>query len=186
MNLKIGVVIGSNRPGRNGIKVANWFKQETSKRDDLDFEFVDLAELNLPFLDEADFPANQNYEHEHTKNWSKKVAEWDAVIFITPEYNRGIPAVLKNAIDYLYVEWNKKPMGIVSYGSALGYRSAADLHIIAPELQMVAIREQVAINIWQHLNDKGEFVANDQLNEKVTSTLDQLKWWAEVLKKARD
>ena len=185
MSLTIGVVIGSNRPGRNAAKIASWFKEQTSVRNDMSFEFVDLAELNLPFMDEADFPASQNYEHDHTKKWSKIVSACDGVIFITPEYNRGIPAVLKNAIDYLYNEWVKKPMGIVSYGSALGYRSAADLHIIAPELQMVAIREQVAINIWQHLNEKGEFVADEHLAKKATAMLDQLKWWAELLQTAR-
>lgn len=186
MSLKIGVIIGSNRPGRNSIKVADWFKQQTDKRDDMEFDFVDLAELNLPFMDEADFPASQNYEHDHTKKWSAQVKTWDGVIFITPEYNRGIPAILKNAIDYLYNEWVKKPMAIVSYGSALGYRSAADLHIIAPELQMVAIREQVAINIWQHLDDKGNFVGDEQLDKKSMQMLDQLKWWAEVMKDARN
>jgi len=186
MSLKIGVIIGSNRPGRNAIKVAEWFKEQTDKYESMDFDFVDLAELDLPFMNEPDYPSAENYQFDYTKSWSKQVKSWDGVIIITPEYNRGIPAVLKNAIDYLYNEWNKKPLGLVSYGSALGYRSSADLHIIAVELQMAAIREQVAINIWQHLNEKGEFVGDEHIEKKAVTMLDQLKWWAEALRTARE
>ncbi len=111
----IAIILGSTRPGRNGEAVARWVNDLAQKRDDAEFELVDLADYNLPLLDEAYPPSMGQYQHDHTKRWAQKIAEFDGFVFVTAEYNRGIPAALKNAIDYLYAEWNNKAAGFVSY-----------------------------------------------------------------------
>lgn len=116
---KIGIIIGSTRPGRNAEAVAKWVHELASKRTDAEFELIDLVDYNLPVLDEPYPAVFQNYTHEHTKKWSKKIAEMDGFIFVTPEYNHAVGGALKNAIDFLNVEWNNKAVGFVSYGSAM-------------------------------------------------------------------
>jgi NAD(P)H-dependent FMN reductase len=119
--LKIGIILGSTRPGRNGEAVARWVYDTARERsNEAEFEYVDIKDYNLPLLDEPIPPSQAKYSKEHTKAWSAKINSFDAYIFITPEYNHGIPGALKNAIDFLYHEWNNKAAGFVSYGSAGG------------------------------------------------------------------
>src|SRR5258707_1204930 len=114
---KVGIILGSTRPGRNGEAVAKWVYDIASRRGDAEFELVDLLDYNLPHLDEAIPPSQGQYANEHTKQWAAKIAEFDAFIFVTPEYNHSTSGALKNAIDFLYAEWNNKAAGFVSYGS---------------------------------------------------------------------
>src|SRR5690606_7152837 len=120
----------STRPGRNNEAVANWVYEIAKKRRDAQFELVDIAAYNLPLLDEAAPPSMGNYEHAHTKAWAEKIASFDAFVFVTPEYNHGPSAALKNAIDYLFKEWNNKAAGFVSYGSAGGARAVEHLRLV--------------------------------------------------------
>src|SRR3954466_1851448 len=113
---KLQVIIASTRPGRVGLPVGRWFHDRAVKHGGFDVELVDLAEVNLPFMDEPHHPRLGRYEHQHTKDWSARIASGDAFVFVLPEYNYGITAPLKNAIDYLNREWAHKPVGLVSYG----------------------------------------------------------------------
>jgi NAD(P)H-dependent FMN reductase len=127
--LKIGVIVGSTRPGRKSIDVANWVAKDAPG-----FEIVDLAEWNLPFLDEPVPAAYGGYQHEHTKRWSQHIEQFDCFVFVTPEYNASIPAVLKNAIDFLGKEWANKSFAVVSYGGGGGARASSHLQQILANL----------------------------------------------------
>ena len=116
MSKKIAVIIGSSRPGRIGANITHWVVANLPKNDDITYEVIDLAEQNLPMFDEAMPPMMMQYQNEHTKQWSAKISEYSGFVFVTPEYNAGYPAVLKNAIDYLLVEWKAGVVTIVSYG----------------------------------------------------------------------
>lgn len=154
----IYVILGSTRPNRRGEKVAEWFMEAFGNYEGLNFELIDLADWNLPFLDEPKSPSAGDYQHEHTKKWAKKIDKADGFIIITPEYNHGYPAVLKNALDFLYAEWNGKPVGFVSYGGAAGgVRAVEQLRQVAVELQMHPLRGQVAIPIFSALGEDGNF-----------------------------
>ena len=121
--LKIALILGSTRPGRNGEAVSQWVYEIAKRRSDANFELVDIKDFNLPLLDEPIPPSMGQYSQEHTKTWSAKIDSFDAYIFVTAEYNHGIPGALKNAIDFLFKEWNNKVAGFVSYGSAGGVRA---------------------------------------------------------------
>lgn len=183
--MKIGIVIGSNRPGRNADAVKSWLLERTNQYEgDLEFSFVDLADWNLPLFNEPGFPASGQYEHELTKKWSAEVSQYDGFVFVVPEYNRGAPAVLKNAIDYLYNEWAYKPVAFVGYGSAGGAHSIYGLRVVASELNMVDIRKQVTINVWTAVKD-GEWIAGDAYDNTLNDTLTQLEWWTKALVDAK-
>src|SRR5690242_18263153 len=125
--IKVAIIVGSTRPGRNGEAVANWVYDIANKRDDAEYELVDLRDFPLPHLDEA-LPASLGqYANQHTKDWAAKIGGYDAFVFVTPEYNHSTSAVLKNAIDYLNAEWNNKAAGFVSYGGAGGARAVEHL-----------------------------------------------------------
>src|SRR2546421_5708644 len=125
--LRIAIIIGSTRPGRNGEAVAHWVYEIVQKRRDAEFELVDIKDFNLPLLDEPVPPSLGQYTKEHTKAWAAKIDSFDAYVFVTPEYNHATSGALKNAIDYLYKEWNNKAAGFVGYGSALGARAVEHL-----------------------------------------------------------
>src|SRR5258706_12574672 len=116
--LKIAIILGSTRPGRNGEAVAKWVHEIANKRSDAEFELVDIKDFNLPLLDEPVPPIMGQYSKPHTKAWAAKIDSFDGYVFFTPEYNHGIPGALKNAIDFLFREWNDKAAGFVSYGGA--------------------------------------------------------------------
>lgn len=186
--IKLGIIAGSVRPGRFNIQPATWIYEQAKKHDDLQVELIDLAEVNLPFLDEA-IPASMGkYEKEHTKAWAKRIDAIDAFIFVTPEYNHSYSPVLKNAIDFVFQEWHYKPVGYVSYGSlAGGSRAVEHLRTIAAETKMYDIREQVLIpNYWSGLNEKGEFQFNEHNEHAASDMIKSLTFWGSVMKKARE
>src|SRR5688572_7966133 len=134
--IRIGIIIGSTRPGRVGDQVARWVLEQASARTDAEFELVDLNDFALPHLDEAVPASMGQYANAHTKAWAQKVDSFDGYIFVTPEYNHSTSGALKNAIDFVYAEWNNKAAGLVSYGSAGGTRAAEHLRLILAELQV--------------------------------------------------
>lgn len=182
---KIMVLLGSTRPERQGEKVADWFMGVTKAHKDIEFELVDLKDFKLPLLDEPLPPAAGKYEHEHTKRWAKKVAAYDGYIFITPEYNHGMPAALKNALDFLGKEWALKPIGFIGYGAHLGLRSIEQFRLSIVNLEMVAISSQVEIDLFAQLDENGEFVPSERNKRQAESVIKKIKWWSEVLLLAR-
>src|SRR5689334_23398863 len=130
----IGIILGSTRPNRNGEAVAGWVLDHAKQRGDAQFELVDLRDHPLPHLDEPIPPSMGQYQNEHTKRWADRIASFDGYVIVTPEYNHSTSGVLKNAIDYLYAEWNNKAVGFVSYGSVGGARAAEQLRLISGEL----------------------------------------------------
>ena len=183
--VKIQIIVGSTRPNRIGKGVADWVYAQAQKRDDLEVELVDIADYNLPLLDEP-MPASMgNYAQEHTKKWAAKIAEADGYIFVTPEYNHSVSGALKNAIDYVYAEWNNKAAGIVSYGSTGGVRAAEHLRGILGEIQIADVREHLALFLATDFENYSAFKPNDMHEQKLNKSLDQLVTWAAALKNVR-
>ena len=184
---KILVILGSTRPGRNGKAVADWYMNEAEEFEGLDVEFVDVADLDLPLLDEPYPPAMHKYQHDHTKQWAAKVEEADGFVWITPEYNHSTSAALKNAIDYIGQEWHRKAVALVSYGGGgHGYRAAEHLRQIAAELKMVSIRYQIGMNIFNGTLGEDGSIDESKLDANVHDQLQDLKWWVDTLKAARN
>jgi NAD(P)H-dependent FMN reductase len=184
---KLIVVIASTRPGRVGLPVGQWFFEKATKHAGFEVELVDLAELNLPFLDEPAHPRFQRYEHQHTKDWSARVAGADAFAFVTPEYNFSYPAALKNAIDFLHVEWHYKPVGLVSYGGvAGGTRTQQAIKPVLLALKMVPLHESVMVPmVSEFIDDDGAFVPNEVVDTGATVLLDELLRWSNALSTLR-
>jgi NAD(P)H-dependent FMN reductase len=170
------VLIASTRPGRIGPAFARWFVARAEQHGGFEVEVVDLAEVALPFMDERHHPRLAKYEHEHTKAWSATVSRADAFVFVTPEYNYGYNAVLKNAIDYLHKEWADKPLGFVSYGGvAAGTRSVQQLKQVVTALRMVPVVESVNVPFAaQFLGDDGQVRPNDIMNTSSDAMLTEL------------
>ena len=154
----IQVIIGSTRPGRAGKAIGEWFfKQLDEKKYNATFELVDLADFNLPLLDESNLPAMQKYSQDHTKKWAEKIAQADGYIIVTPEYNHSMPAALKNSIDYLFMEWKYKPMAYVSYGAVGGIRAVEQLINTAVGVSAFPLRDQLHIyEPWAALDEQGD------------------------------
>ncbi len=183
--LRVGIILGSTRPNRNGAAVAQWVLEQAQKRSDAEFELVDIAHFNLPLLDEPTPPSAGQYTKEHTKVWSQKVASFDAYVFVTPEYNHSTSGALKNAIDFLYKEWNNKSAGFVSYGSVGGVRAVEHLRLIMAELQVADVREQVALSLFTDFEHFSTFKPAAMHENKVTAMLDQVIRWGQALKTVR-
>ena len=184
---KIGIITGSTRPGRNSLQVAQWIKGIADKRGDAEYEVVDLAEFNLPMYAEPVSAAySQDYQTPEAIPWSRKIAELDGYVFICPEYNHGVTSALKNAIDYLYVEWNNKAAGIVSYGSSGGVRAAESLRIILAELQVASVRTHPAMSLFTDFVNMSEFKPADLHEGSVTTLLDQVNAWTNALQPLRN
>lgn len=186
MTIKIGVILGSTRPGRNGEAVANWVMQQASTRTAATYELVDLKDYPLPHLDEPAPASFGMYQHEHTKQWAAKISEFDGYVFVTPEYNHSTSGVLKNAIDYLAKEWNNKAAGIVSYGGAGGARAAEHLRLVAGELQLADVRQQVTLFLatdfdWSRGPENVTFTPSDYSAGNLQTQFDQLEAWAAAL-----
>jgi NAD(P)H-dependent FMN reductase len=187
--VKVAVIVGTSRAARFGHKPAQWIADIASQRDDMIVEVVDLRKYPMPFFDEVASNAWTPSQNEVAQRWQKKVAEFDGYIFVSAEYNRGVPAVLKNALDYAYPEWNKKPAAFVGYGSVGAARAIEQLRLIAVELQMAAIRTGVHIQgadfmaVWKGGKDIAEL---SYLRPNATDMLDQLVWWTNALKTARE
>jgi NAD(P)H-dependent FMN reductase len=170
------VVIASTRPGRVGLPVGRWFDSFARAHSDFEVELVDLAELGLPFMDEPNHPRFHDYTHAHTKEWGARVEAADAFAFVMPEYNHGFNAPLKNAIDFLHVEWQHKPVGLVSYGGvAAGTRAAQMLKPVLVGLKMTPLVEAVSIPfVARFIDDDGELQANDVMEQAAEAMLDEL------------
>jgi NAD(P)H-dependent FMN reductase len=178
---RIGIILGSTRPNRNGEQVAQWVYEIASRRADAEFELVDLRDYPLPHLDEPLPPAMGQYQNEHTKLWAEKVASFDGFVFVTPEYNHSTSGVLKNAIDYLYSEWNNKAVGFVSYGGVGGARAAEHLRLVVGELQMADVRQQVALSLITEFENFSVFKPNDYSVASLGTLLDQVIAWSTAL-----
>lgn len=186
---KIGIIVGSTRANRFADKPTEWIANIAKARADLDFEVVDLRDYPMPFFEEATSPAWAPSQNEAAQRWQKKVEELDGYIFITAEYNRGPTAVLKNAIDYAYNEWNNKPAAFVGYGGVGAARAIEQLRLHAVEMQMAPTRAGVHIlmpDFVAVLQQGKKLEEIEHLNQSVTAMLDQLAWWAKALKAARD
>lgn len=183
--VKIQIITGSTRPGRNNTQVAEWIYEIAKKRDDIDVELVDIADYNLPILDEPTPPSMGQYTKEHTINWAAKIAEADGYVFVTPEYNHSTSGALKNAIDFLYNEWNNKAAGFVSYGSAGGTRAVEHLRGIAAETQIATVRAQVMFSLAQDFENYSVLKPNQQHVNSANTLFDQLSEWAGALKTVR-
>jgi NAD(P)H-dependent FMN reductase len=184
--VKIGIIIGSTRPGRNGESVAKWVYDIAAKRNDAAFELIDIADYNLPLLDEQLPPAFGVYSLPHTQAWAKKIAQFDGYVFVTPEYNHSTSGALKNAIDFLNKEWNNKSAGFVSYGSLSGVRAVEHLRQIAGELQMADVRAQVAFSLFTDFEEFSRFKPDNRHVEEVDTMLNQVIAWGNALKPLRN
>ena len=178
---RIGIILGSTRPNRNGEQVAKWVYDIASRRSDAEFELVDLRDYPLPHLDEPLPPSMGQYQNEHTKAWADKIASFDGFVIVTPEYNHSTSGVLKNAIDYLYAEWNNKAVGLVSYGSVGGARAAEHLRLVAGELQMADVRHQVALSLLTEFENFSVFRPGDYNRAALDTLLDQVIAWSTAL-----
>jgi NAD(P)H-dependent FMN reductase len=171
------IVVASTRPGRVGLPIGRWVQERAVAHGGFAVELVDLAEVNLPFLDEPKHPRLGAYEHQHSKDWSATIARGDAFVIVTPEYNHSFNAPLKNAIDYLYAEWQHKPVGFVSYGGvAAGTRAVQALKPILTQLKMTPVVESVPIAFFgQYVDGQGQFQGSEALNGAAVGMFNELK-----------
>jgi NAD(P)H-dependent FMN reductase len=183
--LKIGIILGSTRPGRNGEAVATWVHEHARGRQDAQFELIDLQSFNLPLLDEPVPPSMGQYSKDHTKRWAAKIAELDAFIFVTPEYNHSTSGALKNAIDFLYAEWNNKAAGFVSYGSAGGARAVEHLRLIMAEVQIATVRAQVMFSLFTDFENFSTFKPGPQHEGMLKTLIDQVVAWGNAMRTVR-
>jgi len=182
---KVAIILGSTRPGRNGEAVARWVFEIANKRTDAEFELVDINDYDLPLLDEAVPPSMGQYSKPHTKRWAAKIASFDGFVFVTPEYNHSTSAALKNAIDFLFAEWNNKAAGFVSYGSAMGVRAVEHLRLIMAELMIADVRAQVMLSLATDFENYSVFKPSVGKENTVTMMLDQVIEWSDAMKSVR-
>lgn len=177
--LNIGIVLGSTREGRVSPQVGEWVKELADKRGDANYEVIDIADYNLPLLGEAGQDASG------AAAWAEKIAQMDGFIFIVQEYNHSIAASLKNALDYLRVEWNNKAAGIVSYGSVGGARATEHLRGILSELSIAHVRVHPALSLFTDFENGTHFAPKDVQAQSVNDMLDQLLPWTEAMQSVR-
>ena len=184
---RLHTIIASTRPGRVGPAIAQWFHEFAASHAKFDAKLVDLAQFNLPLYDEPHHPMRRQYEHEHTKKWAASVNAADALVFVIPEYNYSPPPSFSNALDYVFWEWQYKPVAFVSYGGVSGgLRAVQPARLHASTLKMMPIPEGVALpGVFTQLKD-GKFTANDLNTQGATATLNELLKWADALKPLRE
>lgn len=183
--LRIGIILGSTRPNRLGAAVARWVLEHVPERPDVEFELVDVADYALPLLDEPKPPSLGDYAHEHTRRWAETIAGFDGFILVTGEYNHSVPGALKNAIDFLYAEWNNKAVGFVSYGSAGGIRAVEHLRGISAELQLADVRAQVSLPLATEFENYRTFTPSPQTEQSLQPLFDQVIAWTGAMKTLR-
>jgi NAD(P)H-dependent FMN reductase len=187
----ISVIVGSTRKGRFSEKPARWILQHLKKREGVDARLLDLRDFPMPFFDQPVTPAMPGrpaFQHEVVQEWTAAIAQSDGFVVVTPEYNYGASAVLKNAIDWVYPEWNRKAVGFVSYGSAMGARGVQQLRETAIELQLAPIRSSVHIpvaTLWAHYQGGDVEAGLAELEAPAKALIDDLPWWTAALKRAR-
>ena len=185
-DLKIGIILGSTRPGRNGEQVARWVLEQAQQRSDATFELIDLLDYNLPHLDEAVPASAGRYANDHTKAWAAKIDSLDGFVFVTPEYNHSTSGALKNALDFIYREWNNKAAGIVSYGASGGMRAAEHLRLILGELQIADVRAQLALSLVHDFEAYSTLVPTAEHATRLAAELDQVVSWSGALQGVRE
>jgi NAD(P)H-dependent FMN reductase len=183
--IRVAIIIGSTRPNRNGEAIARWVYEIAKRREDAEFELVDIKDFNLPLLDEPIPPSLGQYTKEHTKAWAEKIDSFDAYVFVTPEYNHGTSGALKNAIDFLYKEWNNKAAGFVGYGSSLGARAVESLRLVMGELQVADVRAQVGLSLFTDFENFSQFKPAAHQENSVNAMLDQVISWGGAMKTLR-
>ena len=187
----ISVIVGSIRQARFSEKPAQWVLQHLKDRTGVDTRLLDLRDFPMPFFDQPvppAMPGRAPYENEVVKRWTAEIARSDGFVFVTPEYNYGPPAVLKNALDWVYPEWNRKAAAFVSYGSVAGARSVQQLRETAIELQLAPIRSSVHIPaavLWAHFQGGDVSASLAELEAQAKAMIDDLLWWTAALKTAR-
>ncbi len=186
MALRIGIILGSTRPGRRGDQIASWVLATARAHGGADYELIDLTHHDLGNLDEPGNPSHQQYQHAHTRKWSELIDSFDGYVFLVPEYNHSFPGALKNALDYVYREWNDKAAGVVSYGGwAAGVRAAEALRLVLAELQVATVRAQPAVPLHPTFST-GVFVPTDGLTALLGDMLAQLLAWSHALRSMRE
>jgi NAD(P)H-dependent FMN reductase len=183
--INVGIVVGSTRPGRKADAVARWVHEIAKKRNDASFEVVDIADFKLPLLDEPMPPMMGQYSHPHTKAWAAKIAGFDAFVFVTPEYNHSTSGALKNAIDFLFREWNDKAAGFVGYGGVGGARAIEHLRTVLAEVKVADVRATVNLSLFTDFENYVTFKPAPHQERTVTAMLDDLVGWGEALKTMR-
>jgi len=183
--LNIAIIIGSTRTNRIGPTIARWVYEIAKERDDAAFELIDIADYDLPLMDEPKPPMAGDYTQPHTIRWAKKIEPFDGYVFVTPEYNQSTCAALKNAIDFLYKEWNNKAAAFVGYGGTYGLRAVQSLRPIMAQMQMADVRAQVGFSLFTDFED-GAFKPASRHIEEVNDMLDQLIAWAGALRPLRE
>jgi NAD(P)H-dependent FMN reductase len=185
---KIGIILGTTRPTRFADRPARWLMDLACRRDDAEFEVVDLRNYRMPFFEEEQSPMFVPPRNEAASRWARKMAELDGYVFVTPEYNHGIPAVLKNALDHAYAEYNRKPASFVGYGGVGAARGVEQLRLVLLALQMAPLKQSVHINAAEFIGMSMQgkaFADYPYLDDSVHPMLDNLVWWANALKTAR-
>lgn len=183
---KIAIILGSIRTARAGARVAQWVLEQAQQRGDADYELIDLAEVDLPQIDEPFPPAMGRYTHAHTRQWAATIAAYDGYVIVTPEYNHSFPGVLKNALDRVHAEWHNKAAGLVSYGAGGGVRAAEALRPVLSALQLADVSAQVTLNLRTDFADFGaSFTPGDHQGPALAAMLDQLLSWSNALAATR-
>jgi len=183
--IKVAIILGSTRPNRNGEAVAKWTYELSKKRVDAEYELIDLKDYDLPLLDEPMPPAMGQYVQPHTIKWAEKIASFDAYVFVTPEYNHSLPGALKNAIDYLYKEWNDKAAGFVGYGGVGAVRAIEQLRLVMSAVQIADVRSQVSLSLITDFEDFHIFKPAPIHQKNLHQMLDQVIAWGSALKLLR-
>lgn len=185
--LSVAVILGSTRPNRHSEPVARWVQERAAQREDVEADLIDLAQVDLPMLDEPVPPIMGDYAQEHTRAWAATIARYDGFVFVSPEYNRSIPAVLKNAIDFLYEEWTDKAAGFVSYGAdAGGARAIEHLRVVLGELRVAGVRTMVPLSLHHDFENFTDFAPSQTAVQKADEMLAQLASWARALRTVRE
>lgn len=183
--LKVGIIVGSTRPNRKAEDVARWVFDIAARRGDATFEIVDIGDFNLPLLNEPLPPSMGQYGQPHTIEWAAKIAAFDAFVFVTPEYNHSTSGALKNAIDYLFREWNDKAAGFVGYGSTGGTRAVEHLRGIMGEIKIADVRAQVALSLFTDFESFTVFKPQASQESAVEAMLNDLIPWGRALQAMR-
>ncbi|QGN34578.1 NADPH-dependent FMN reductase [Microlunatus sp. Gsoil 973] len=179
--IDIAIILGSTRPNRNGAQVAEWVSSVASTRTDAAFELIDLRDHRLPHLDEPLSPLLGQYQNDHTKAWAETIARFDGYVFVTAEYNHGLPGALKDAIDYLGAEWANKAAGIVSYGVSGGTGAAFQLRQICGQLGIADVSRQLPLNLRFEFENYSVFTPTAGHSGDLNTLLDQVISWSTAL-----
>jgi NAD(P)H-dependent FMN reductase len=183
--LRIAIIMGSTRPGRNGEAVSKWAYEIARQRSDAELELVDIAAFELPLLDEPMPASSGNYNRPHTRAWSAKIASFDGFVFVTPEYNHGTSAALKNAIDFLHGEWANKAAGFIGYGASLGARAVENLRLVMAALHVATVTPQVGLSMFTDFEQFSVFKPAAAQEQSLTRMLDHVIAWSGALRVLR-